>query len=135
MTIRVVTKSALTPFKDKATLETFYYRKCWFAISFDYNTSLIQSLKKSRAWWSPNDRTWCLPFSAGARKWILEHRCVCSSDAQIIIEGLSEKEKVIKRAIDKHYPNGPTRRVSSSEIDGKMWLVELNQKLLEKELQ
>lgn len=133
--IRIVTRSKLEQRKDKATGETRYSRKCWFALSFDYNTSTIASLKKQRAWWSPQDKTWCMPFTAGSKAWIENRRCNISYEAQVILDGLCDKDERIKQAIKKHYPLGPPRLISKKDIDGKMWLVDLNQRLLEKELQ
>ncbi len=135
MKIHVQTKSQLQQKKDKETGETRFYRKCWFAISFSYNRAIIDSLKAAKAWWSPTDKTWCLPFTKNARQWIIDHSCSCTPDAKIIVQGLGDKDRIIKRAIEKHYPNGVPRRVPESEISGKMWLVDLNQRLLEKESQ
>lgn len=131
--IRVTTKSELRTKKDKHTEEITHYRKCWFAVSFNYNRALIDSLKAERAWWSASDKTWCLPFTKKARQWIIDHSCTVSPEAKIVVQGLGDKDKIIKRAIDKHYPNGTPRRVSQNEIDAKMWVADLNQRLLEKE--
>ena len=133
MTIKVQTKSQLLTKKDKYTEEIKYYRKCWFSITFAYNQQTINSLKAAKAWWSPSDKSWCLPFTKTAREWIIDHHCTVTPEAKIVAQGLGDKDKIIKRAFEKHYPNGLPRRVSQSEIDGKMWLVDLNQRLLEKE--
>ena len=131
----MITKSQLVSRKDKATGEIRYSRKCWFAIKFQYNQQLINSLKQAKAWWSPSDKTWCLPFTKNARQWIIDHSCSVSPEAKIVVQGLGEKDKIIERALKKHYPNGLPRLIPQSEIDGKMWLVDYNQHLLEKESQ